>query len=260
PRCCPWPALRPVRLPDFRSRPASSIPFAGVSMTPKRIGILREAEETPVFFFSPLSVVPPPFLLLSGRGMKGRVKSPITACQRVLTLAARAHGPRRLSAIRRPPASIVRSLAHGPDAAATVMHALQMADRDHAQPPQPSFHHAECMLVDDADFAQAELVVRELQPACLAGVRKCAPAHAEAARPVEFAQQPQRDLVETAHAPSDTLVVVDCVGSRRARIRRQFLRHQTTRSSAMKQLAQAEIKAQSFPRSSEAGLVFIKHR
>src|ERR1035437_4653674 len=88
------------------------------------------------------------------------------------------------------------SLARGPNAAGTVIHALQMADRDHAQPPHPSFHHAECMPVDHADLAQPEVPLRELQLARLAGLRKCAPTHAEAARPAAFAQQPQTDLVE----------------------------------------------------------------
>src|SRR5208282_125566 len=165
-----------------RSRSASSIPFAGLPVALKRTGLLT-ARNSP----------PATAIVLARRG---------------------------LSAISRPPALIVPALAHGPNAAATVMRALPLADRDHAQPPQPSFHHPERMLVDNADFAQPELVVRKLMPACLAGVRKCAPAHSEAARPIEFAQQPQRDLVETSHAPSDTLVVVDCVGSHYARIRR----------------------------------------
>src|SRR5260370_40571329 len=87
-----------------------------------------------------------------------------------------------------------------------------------------------------------------------------APMHAEASRSVDFAEQPERELIETSHAPSDALVVVDRVGSRRASIRGQLVRDQAPGPAAVKQFAQTKIKPQSFLSSPEASLVFHKHR
>src|ERR1700678_3261325 len=83
--------------------------------------------------------------------------------------------------------------------------------------------------------------------------------HAEAGRAVEFAEQPQGDFVETSHAPSDALVVVDRVNRYRACVGRQLVRDQTSGAAVVQQLAQTEIKSQSFLRCPEAGLVFLKH-
>jgi hypothetical protein len=131
--------------------------------------------------------------------------------------------------------------------------------RDHSQLAQPSSHLAQCVLVDHADLAHSKLVLWEFQSAGLAGVRERPPMGAEAGRPVDFAEQPQRNLVEAPHAPSDTPVIVDCVDGHGARVRWQFVQHQSSGSSAMKQLAQAEIKPQSFLSPSEPSLAFFKH-
>ena len=135
-----------------------------------------------------------------------------------------------------------------------------LAARDHAKFAQPPLYHAQCVFVDHATSRRRNSRCGNSQPAGLAGVRESAPMHAEAGRSVDFAEQPQRDFVETSHAPSDALVVVDRVGRRRACIRRQLVRHQASGPSAVKQLAQTEIKAQSLLRPPEAGLVFLKHR
>jgi len=148
--------------------------------------------------------------------------------------------------------------AHG-DHPAAIAHGFHLTGGDHAEFAQASLHNAECVLVDQADLAQAKLALGELEPAGPAGVRERSPMHAEASRPVKFAEQPQGDLIETAHAPADALVVVDRVERYRAGIGRQLVRHQASRPSAVKQLAQTEIKAKSFLRTFEAGLVFVKH-
>ena len=91
---------------------------------------------------------------------------------------------------------------------------------------RPSLNHTECLLVDQANFAQAEIVMWKFKLASLAGVRESAPMDAEAGGSVELAEQPQGDFVETPHAPSDALVVVDRVGSGSAGVGGQLVRHE----------------------------------
>jgi len=79
---------------------------------------------------------------------------------------------------------------------------------------------SERALVDHADLAQSELAVGELESAGLARVGEGPAMHAEAGRSVDFAEQPQGEVVEASHGPSDTLAIVECVGGDRARIRR----------------------------------------
>lgn len=69
-------------------------------------------------------------------------------------------------------------LDNGPNATAPFAHALQPAHGNHAQAAQTSFRHTQCVLVDHRDLTQPKLMVRELQPACLAHVRevrRCTP-------------------------------------------------------------------------------------
>ena len=54
--------------------------------------------------------------------------------------------------------------AHG-DHPAAIAHGFHLTGGDHAEFAQASLHNAECVLVDQADLAQAKLALGELEPA-----------------------------------------------------------------------------------------------
>ena len=67
--------------------------------------------------------------------------------------------------------------AHG-DHPAAIAHGFHLTGGDHAEFAQASLHNAECVLVDQADLAQAKLALGELSlPARRAceSVRRCTP-------------------------------------------------------------------------------------
>jgi hypothetical protein len=164
----------------------------------------------------------------------------------------------RLSAFSRASVVKMRAFADG-DYIAAFARRFHLPAGDQAKFAQPAFYNAECVLVDQANLAQPKLVLWELESAGSPGMRESSPMYAEAGGSVELAEQPEGDLVQTPHAPSDALVVVDRIGSGRASVSWQLVRHQASGPPAVEQLAQAKIKAQCFLRSFEAGLVFTKH-
>src|SRR5579863_1315427 len=121
----------------------------------------------------------------------------------------------------------------------------RLPGRNHAQATQPPAHDADRMVVNHADLPQAEMAFGERKLSRLARVGKGSPMDAEGGWSVNLTEQPQIDLVESLHAASDTLVVVDCICGGRRRDHRQVIGAQTPGASTAEQFAQAEVKAQS---------------
>src|SRR6266850_3984740 len=146
-----------------------------------------------------------------------------------------------------------------PDAPPRMRNRPHSPGRNHAQTAQPPTHDADCVMVDQADLAQAKFAVGEFEPASLARVRKSSPMHSEAGGTIDLTQQPEIDLAESLHAPADTLIVVDCICRSETRVHGQFVGDQTPGAPAVEQFAQTEIEAQSVLCFLEASFIFAKH-
>src|SRR5260370_32299271 len=85
------------------------------------------------------------------------------------------------------------------------------------------------------------------------------PMHTEAGRTVDLAQQPQIDLAKSLHTPADALIVVDRVRRARTCDGGQFIGHQASGASAVKQFAQTKIKTECILCLLEPGFVYVKH-
>src|SRR6266478_4280394 len=96
-----------------------------------------------------------------------------------------------------------------PEAAACLRNGRHSRRRNHTQTAQPPTHHADRVMVYQADLAQAKFPVWKLEPPRFASVRKSSPMHPEAGGAIDLTQQPQIDLAESLHTPADALIIVN---------------------------------------------------
>jgi hypothetical protein len=131
--------------------------------------------------------------------------------------------------------------------------------RNHAQTAEPPADDGDRIVVNQANLAEPKFAIGELESSRFACLRKSPSMHPEAGRPIDLAQQPQIDLPEALHTPSDTLIVVDCIRSSKTCDGGKLVGHQSPGASAVKQFAEPKIKTESILRLLEPGLVSVKH-